>query len=673
MPREPGRSRARIVASASLLLLLAGAALPLWTMTLHAPQYINGLRLVIDGRGASGDVDELNELNHYIGMQPIKTDGFRELGLFVPGIAALALGVLLTAVTSWRVIRWLAVFGLWALPVVFLADLQWRLYQFGHSLSREAAFRLPAFTPHVFGPTVVMNFNISALPGLGLILFVLSATVCTFGPRAGSRRVVHSRTAAATAAALGLLAVGLAGAPVRAAAPAAIPAALQVAPAPPAFDLAAAVASAPPGATIQVPPGRYPGPLVLARPVTLIGTGRPVIDAGGRGDVVVIDGDGVRLEGFVIRGSALAYSREASGVVVHGARAVVRNNQIEDVLFGVYLAGATGAVIEANTIATANLPVERRGHAIYLWKAQHVRLLDNRILRAKDGIYVSFSDDNVVERNVVTGCRYGIHYMYANNNMFRSNTFLNNAVGATIMYSTGVSLIGNRFEGSRSAETGAGLIFKDADRLLVRENRIVGNRIGLEFDGVPATIGGWARIERNLIAFNGVGFSLMSTAAITVTENTIVENLRPVQPRGAVRADANQWSVGGRGNHWGDYAGFDAAGDGIGDVPYRRTDLLEDLSDRAPALQAFLFTPAHMALEAAARLVPLVRAEPIVEDQAPLMRPPAIPALAMAGSGAAPDPDVAAARGGAGMMVIGLILFAPSAAAVFMLGHRRRP
>jgi nitrous oxidase accessory protein len=391
------------------------------------------------------------------------------------------------------------------------------------------------------------------------------------------------------------------------------------------FDLARAIAAAPNGATIQVPPGRYPGPLVLARPVTLQGIGRPIIDGGGRGDVVIITGADVRLEGFVIRGSALAYSREAAGVVIRGARAVVRGNQIEEVLFGVYLAGADDAVVEDNTIATADLPVERRGHAVYLWKAQRVRLIGNRITRGKDGIYISFSDGNVVEGNTVSGCRYGIHYMYSNANTFRANIFRGNAVGAAVMNSADVVLVGNTFEGSRSAATGVGLIFKDADRLTIRENRIVGNHVGLEFDNAPATPDGWVRLHGNLIAFNGVGFSLMSTAAITVTENTIVENLRPVEPRGAVRADANHWAVGGRGNYWSDYTGFDLAGDGIGDVPYQRTDMLEDLAARQPALQAFLFTPAHHALEAASRLVPLVRTAPVVADPSPLMRPPVSP------------------------------------------------
>jgi nitrous oxidase accessory protein len=134
-----------------------------------------------------------------------------------------------------------------------------------------------------------------------------------------------------------------------------------------------------------------------------------------------------------------------------------------------------------------------------------------------------------------------------------------------------------------------------------------------------------------------------------------------------VRADASRWAAGGRGNHWGDYTGFDASSDGIGDIPYRRTDLLEHLADRAPALQVFLFTPAHLALETAARVMPLVRADPIVEDPAPLMRPPAgvLEQPALTAGGGAP------AGSGLGLSWVGLALVLPALAGVFSLRPAR--
>ncbi|MDR7422295.1 MAG: nitrous oxide reductase family maturation protein NosD [Armatimonadota bacterium] len=630
----------------TLALLVGGARLPLWQMTLHAPQYVGGLRLVIDGRGVHGDVDELNALNHYIGMAPIRMDRIPEARLFTPGVTAVAAGVLVAALTGWRFLRALALVGLWALPLAFLADLQWRLYLFGHSMDPLAAFRLPAFTPKVVGRTVVMNFDVTALPGIGLVLMLLAAVVFAVGPRAARRAHPALRRLVPAAAVLALAVAGSA--------------ATARGESPP-FDLARAVAAAPPGAVVVVPPGVYPGPLVLARPLVLRGQGRPVIDGRGAGDVVVITGERVTLEGFAVRGGSLLYSREAAGIVVRGAGAVVRDNEIDDVLFGVYLAGARGAVVAGNTIRTAALPVERRGHAVYLWHSREILIADNRILRGKDGIHIAFSNETRVERNLVTDSRYGLHVMYSHRNVYRNNVFLGNVVGAAVMYSSDVTLDHNVFEGSRSVAAGAGLIFKDADRLLVRGNRIARNRVGLEFDNTPAERGGWAQVEENLVAFNEVGFSLMSTAAIAATGNTVVENLRPVEVRGVLRTETSRWQVAGRGNYWGDYRGFDASGDGIGDVPYRRADVLERLGDRAPALRAFLFTPAHLALEAAVRLAPLARVDPVVEDPAPLIRAPG------GAPGGAPAPA------GRGLLVAGVLLLAPGLLAAARLRAKRAP
>jgi nitrous oxidase accessory protein len=643
--------RPALLAAAALALLLAGASLPLWTMTLHAPQYPQGVHLIISGRGAHGDVGELNALNHYIGMTPIPErleELFPEIRLFVPGLISVAVGTVLFALVPWPWLRALAVFGSWVLPLGFLADLQWRLYQFGHTLE-PAAFRLPPFTPRVLGPTVVMNFNVTALPGSGLILFALSAITLTAAWRLARREAAAPHRALTAVTTTGLLLLL-----------AAMPAAAATVVPQPGFDLRGAIAAAPPGAVVNVPPGRHLGPIVLSNPVTLRGGGAAVIDGGREGDVVTITGDDVRIEGFEIRGSALAYSSEASAVVVRGARAVIRGNRIDDTLFGIYLAGARDAVVENNMIATADLPLERRGHAVYLWRTHGTVVRGNQITRGKDGLYISFSDRNTIENNTVTNSRYGIHYMNSNHNTFRGNVFRGNAVGGAVMNSTDVTLVRNAFEGSRSSEIGVGLIFKDVDRVLIRENRVVGNRVGFEFENAPIAPDGWVRLERNLIAHNGVGFSLMSTAAITVTENAIVENLRPVEARSAVRGDANRWTDKGRGNYWSDYTGFDTAGDGIGDIAYRRHDVLEDLSGRHPALRAFLFTPAHRAIDAASRLVPLLPTSLLVEDTRPLMRPP----VRLAASG-----EMAVAPG---VLGIGLSLLIPGLAAVAIARPRPR-
>ena len=83
-----------------------------------------------------------------------------------------------------------------------------------------------------------------------------------------------------------------------------------------------------------------------------------------------------------------------------------------------------------------------------------------------------------------------------------------------------------------------------------------------------------------------------------------------------------RWSRDGRGNSWGQYRGFDADRDGIGDVPYKLEDAMDALVRRSPLIQAFLYTPAHLAIEAAARMFPLYRQAPVLIDDRPLMAIP---------------------------------------------------
>ncbi len=86
-----------------------------------------------------------------------------------------------------------------------------------------------------------------------------------------------------------------------------------------AFDLQALVDAAAPGDTIPVPAGIYAAPLVIDKPLTLVGDGMPVIQGDGTGDVVEITAPDVTLRGFVVRGSGDSLDREHAGITVGGA------------------------------------------------------------------------------------------------------------------------------------------------------------------------------------------------------------------------------------------------------------------------------------------------------------------------------------------------------------------
>jgi nitrous oxidase accessory protein len=90
---------------------------------------------------------------------------------------------------------------------------------------------------------------------------------------------------------------------------------------------------------------------------------------------------------------------------------------------------------------------------------------------------------------------------------------------------------------------------------------------------------------------------------------------------GGGQLGANEWSENGVGNFWSDYAGYDADGDGIGDIPFRSEQLSEQIMSSWPVLQLFRFSVAEAAVDFGSRAVPMFRKEPKFIDSSPLVEP----------------------------------------------------
>ncbi len=192
-------------------LLAATLLVPLWRMELVAPQYPAGLVMRAYGYKFADDPDtyyedvrEINGLNHYIGMKPIEE--VTEMKLFIPAVVATMLGTLAVSFIAWKRkwFRALIIAGFWVMPAFFVADLQWWLYHYGHTMDEKAALNMGSFTPKVFGTTKVLNFHSETGFEIGFYLMVLAALVITFLPpvvRRVQERVRAAQTTTATSAA----------------------------------------------------------------------------------------------------------------------------------------------------------------------------------------------------------------------------------------------------------------------------------------------------------------------------------------------------------------------------------------------------------------------------------------------------------------------------------------
>jgi nitrous oxidase accessory protein len=608
-PTDPLWAAISVVAS---VLILVAAFLPLWQLELVAPQYPNGLFITAYGYKMTGDISEINGLNHYVGLRPVEPETVTELKLFPFGVAAVVAVILVGAYRfRSRRARLLSVLAAAALPVVTLAILQYWLYVFGHDIDPRAALTLEPFTPKVLGSTRVMNFHSVTTLAPGMWLMVASAVLLLVGApllRWLAASWNNTGKAAAVAAALAVIVSTTAGAPHPMLADG--------------ESIAAAIARAAPGDTVRIGPGVYRETLVIDRPVVLVGEGMPVIDAGQQGDVVLIVAEGVTIRGFVLQGSGRGVVDEPAGVRVTANRATIEGNEIRNVLYGIVLSGSNGHVVRDNHVESVReFAQERRGNAIYLHNS-HRNVIDNNVvMHAKDGILLLFSDDTQITRNAVTESRYGIHFMYAKRSVMAENRLTNNVNGAVLMYSTGAEFRDNVLAHNRSLASGYGLMFKDVDDVTITGNLVHHNRVGVALEGAPFTPGSFVRITDNFIGHNQTAVGLFTTTDVTFSGNTFAGNLRQVDAVAGSVANKNQWSDGGRGNYWDDYQGYDATSDGIGDLPYRYAGAYDALVQKNEALRAYDYTPAQMALDLGARWFPAYRPEPRAVDEHPLMAP----------------------------------------------------
>ncbi|HLK09769.1 MAG TPA: nitrous oxide reductase family maturation protein NosD [Candidatus Binatia bacterium] len=602
-------------ASLTIVLVALGALafswmLPWWFMKSRAPQYGQRVLVVAVGpRAVSGDLREVDMLGHYVGIRSMQSFANVERALAPLGMAGVALGLVAAPWLRRRWQRLLAVLPALLFPTIFLVDLKLWMNRAVNDRNPEAALSLTVqrIDPKLITDYEVGQFKVSPELGAGMYLMGVAALL-----------------------GLGLVfAVPLPWPPMRARtlAAGAVVGLLVAAPGARAAEIVAggtiadALAGAHDGDTVVVPSGVHRERVVVDRSVRLLGRAGAVIDGGGEGTVVRVVVPGVELRGLTIRGSGTSYTTEDAGVRIdHAAGVRVADVRIEDVLFGLFVAQGDRCCIEGSTIVGKDLPPVRRGDAIRLWYSSGCRLAGNRVERSRD-VIIWYSAGTVVEGNVVRGSRYGLHYMYSNDNAFRGNRFEDDQVGAAIMYSRGIELTENAFSFS-SGEAAYGLLLKDVDDVFIVGNRFVHNATGLFFDDAPESKDGRVDVRGNLIARNDVGVALQPLSRrIRFWENAFVGNRTQVTVLGAGSAEENVWAVDGRGNYWSDAVVYDADGDGVSELPYRAESTYEALADRYPVLAFFDGAPGAEAIDLAARLFPIFAPRPKLTDPHPLLRP----------------------------------------------------
>lgn len=376
-------------------------------------------------------------------------------------------------------------------------------------------------------------------------------------------------------------------------------------------SIAAAVKMANAGDRLFIKKGVYrENEIVIDRTLEIIGQGMPELDGQNKHPVMRIKADGVRISGLVIRNTGISYLEDRAGIrldrVTDGIieDCVFRNN-----LFSIYLANCKKCRIRNNRIVGQAVSEGSAGNGIHLWHCKEIEVFGNQLSHHRDGIYLEFVDDSRILRNLCReNLRYGLHFMFSNGDLYRSNTFCDNGAGVAVMYSRRVDMLENLFSYNWGAAS-YGLLAKDLDDSEISKNVFYRNTTGLQCDGTNRiSIGGNDFIE------NGRALRISSHCADAVfAHNNFIGNTFDLVSEIALA------SIQFRRNFWDDMNGYDLDCDGISDKPYRPVKLSSLILDNYPGASILLRSPLFELLDLIERALPAVSHCDLLDSE-PLMR-----------------------------------------------------
>lgn len=366
------------------------------------------------------------------------------------------------------------------------------------------------------------------------------------------------------------------------------------------------------GDTILVEAGHYhERNMVIDKTISLIGINHPVLDGEDQYEIISVKANGVLVDGFKIVNSGISSIEDFAGIKIYNSRdVVIRNNILEDTFFGIYSQYGTNCTIEKNRITAQGKEEQRSGNGIHCWKSDSMRIIANTITGHRDGIYFEFVTNSVIWRNdSEKNLRYGLHFMFSNNDAYISNIFKNNGAGVAVMFSHHVKMFHNYFE-ENWGDGAYGLLLKEINDGYIENNRFVKNTTGIFMEGVNRI-----QLEKNVFESNGWALKIQANCTdVTVLTNNFRSNTFDVGTNGSLVLNTF------KNNYWDKYEGYDLNKDKLGDIPYRPVSLYAMIIDQNPPAMILFRSLMASLLDKTEKILPSLTPENL-KDEHPLMKP----------------------------------------------------
>ena len=375
--------------------------------------------------------------------------------------------------------------------------------------------------------------------------------------------------------------------------------------------LGVTMAAALPGDTVRVAAGVYREDSVrVSCRLSLLAERGAVLDGIGGGHMLLVHADSVLITGLTLRNTTASYRSDYAAILAENCTGLeIRDCVLEQTFFGIYLARCTGARITGNRIE-ANFSSETlSGNGIHLWHCRAPRIAGNAIRGHRDGIYFEFVDSSQICANDShDNLRYGLHFMFSNDDDYMTNRFGSNGAGVAVMFSRRITMRENNF--AHNWGTAAyGLLLKEIYDGWIYRNDFYHNTTGIFSEGSNRIL-----FTENQFRRNGWGVKIAGGCEA----NNYLHNKFELNTFD-VTMPQNQSSIAFAYNYWDDYEGYDIDHDGIGDIPFRPVKLYGYVVSRTPEAIILLRSFLVDLLNYAEKVSPV--ATPIqIQDPSPVMR-----------------------------------------------------
>ena len=379
----------------------------------------------------------------------------------------------------------------------------------------------------------------------------------------------------------------------------------------PVSSLKKAVSLAKDGDTILLRPGVYKeGPITITRPVTIIGQGNAVLDGENKYEILLVTGKNICIRGLHFRNSGYsALNDYASIKLVDASSITLENNIIDNAYFAIHVSNTSYATIRNNTITGSPGSEQLTGNGIHLWKSNHALIENNHVRGHRDGIYFEFVTFSTIRNNLSeNNIRYGLHFMFSNDDIYQDNVFRRNGAGVAVMYSKKVRMENNRFE-QNWGPSAYGILLKDISDSYILHNSFLKNTIALHLEGTSRM-----DIEKNIFRENGWAVKVQASCEDNNFHlNNFTGNSFDVATNGTMVLNKFY------NNYWDKYEGYDINKDGIGDVPYHPVSMYSMIVEQNPNALILLRSFTVSLLDKAEKAIPGLTPENLIDDK-PMMK-----------------------------------------------------